>query len=110
MAPTQEQKRMQIARKKRIKLERQETNKAKQNEQIEATLTAVRQEASRQKDLAIKYYSLWKESAKQHRDVNVIKLKERKRETVCSDLHCIPFSLLNNKQIKLIWPRAVSVV
>ena len=65
MAPTLEQKRkVRIARKKRKKLMRKEERKAKQRaenaKEIEATVAALREETSRQRQLVRKYYMMWK--------------------------------------------------
>ena len=89
MAPTLEQKRkMRIARKKRKKLMRMEERKAKQRavnvKEIEATVAATREEASRERQLASKYYRMWKKCSTQKKDIS--KLLEKK-ESVSLNLH-----------------------
>jgi hypothetical protein len=87
MAPTQDKKRgMRVARKKRKRLERREARKANQEEiitkKIQEALVTVKEEASRHKELASKYYSQWRKCAKQKREI--AHLWDKKRNAVCS--------------------------
>lgn len=74
MAPTPEEKRrMRIARKKRKKLQRREERKAKltgkYSQELEVAIRAVNDEASHHKQLASKYYTLWRKCAKQNKEI-----------------------------------------
>ena len=86
MAPyTQEQKRiMRIARKKRKKLQRREARKADQlrkfDAQTQADVDTINEEACRNRKLANKYYSMWRQCTKEKR--NTAKLCDKKCETV----------------------------
>ena len=64
--------------------ERKAKQRAENVKEIEATVAAIREEASRQRQLATKYYTMWKKCATQKKDIS--KLLEKK-ETVSLNLH-----------------------
>ena len=77
MAPTQEQKRiMRIACKKRKKSQRREARKAdrlrKLDAQTEAAVDAIKEEACRNRKLANKYYSMWRQCTKEEKHGKVV--------------------------------------
>lgn len=82
MAPTLEEKRrMRIARKKRKRLQQREERKSKQaakyGKDLEVAIKAVTNDASHTKQLASKYYNLWKKCAKQNKEMKSQLLGQR---------------------------------
>ena len=85
MTSTLEKKRMRLARKKRKRLQRREKRKTMQEERlskkIQEALVTIKEEASLNKTLASKYYSLWRRCAKQKKEI--AQLWDKKRKAVC---------------------------
>ena len=85
MAPTLEEKRkMQITRKKLMRKEERKVKQRTENaKEIEATVAALSEETSRQRQLARKYYTVWKECPIQKDTSKQLE----KNETVSLNLH-----------------------